>query len=77
MPAKFLPYLNNIKFLFPLNHYIRTNNNTGLGVRGVFGLSVIPYDSPLDIFFEVGLLVGLTPDFGSAVDASLGIRFYP
>ena len=52
-------------------------DNTGLGVRGVFGLSVIPENSPLDVFFEVGLLVGLTPDFGSAVDASLGIRFYP
>lgn len=53
------------------------SNNTGLGVRGVFGLSVIPIDTPLDVFFEVGLLVGLTPNFGSAVDASLGIRFYP
>jgi len=55
----------------------RVDNNTGLGVRGVFGLSVIPQNSPLDVFFEVGLLIGLTPDFGAAVDASLGIRFYP
>ena len=53
------------------------SNTTGLGVRGVFGLSVIPDNTPLDVFFEVGLLVGLTPNFGSDVDASLGIRFYP
>jgi hypothetical protein len=56
---------------------VREENTTGLGVRGVFGLSVIPRDVPLDIFFEVGLLVGIAPDFGSAVDASLGFRFYP
>jgi hypothetical protein len=53
------------------------DNNAGLGVRGVFGVSIVPRDTPLDIFFEVGLLIGIAPDFGSAVDASLGIRFYP
>jgi hypothetical protein len=53
------------------------SNSTGLGVRGVFGLNVIPINTPLEVFFEVGLLVGLSPNFGSSADASLGLRFYP
>ncbi len=52
-------------------------SGTGLGVRGVFGVDVVPRDNPLEFFFEVGVLVGLAPDFGSAVDAALGLRFYP
>lgn len=56
--------------------YVRSGG-AGLGVRGVFGVNVIPRDTPLEVFFEVGLLIGLSPDFGSAVDAALGFRFYP
>ncbi len=57
--------------------YHRTGNDLGLGVRGVFGINVIPERTPLEIFFEMGVLVGLAPDFGSSVDAALGMRFYP
>ncbi len=57
--------------------YHRTSNDLGLGVRGVFGINVIPERTPLEIFFELGVLVGLAPDFGSTVDAALGMRFYP
>ncbi len=49
----------------------------GLGVRGVFGVNIVPERTPLEIFFEAGVLIGLSPDFGSAVDAALGLRFYP
>ncbi len=49
----------------------------GLGVRGVVGIDVVPERTPLEIFFETGVLIGIAPDFGSAVDAALGIRFYP
>jgi hypothetical protein len=57
--------------------YYRSDNGLGLGVRGVFGVNVIPRSSPLELFFEVGLLVGLSPSFGSAGDVGLGIRYYP
>ncbi len=57
--------------------YKRTGNDLGLGVRGVFGVNVIPERTPLEIFFEVGALVALTPDFDSAADVALGMRFYP
>jgi hypothetical protein len=56
--------------------YYRTSG-LGLGVRGVFGLNFIPQNTPLEIYLEAGLLVGISPDFGSAMDVGLGIRFYP
>jgi hypothetical protein len=57
--------------------YYRTDNGLGLGARGVFGVNVIPRNSPIELFLEVGLLVGLSPSFGSAGDVGLGIRYYP
>jgi hypothetical protein len=48
-----------------------------LAARGVFGVNVIPQNTPIEIFLEVGLLVGLTPSFGSAGDVAIGIRYYP
>lgn len=56
--------------------YVR-QNGTGFGVRGLFGVNYEPQRTPLEAFFEVGMLVGITPDFGSAVDAAFGLRFYP
>jgi hypothetical protein len=52
-------------------------DDSGIGVRGVFGINFIPRTTPLEIFVELGTLVGLAPDFGAAVDAALGFRFYP
>lgn len=57
--------------------YFRSDNGIGLGVRGVFGIDVIPRNSPLEFFLEAGLLVGLSPSFGSAGDVGIGMRFYP
>ncbi len=56
--------------------YYRTSG-AGLGFRGVGGLSVEPRTVPLEFFLDLGLLVGVTPNFGSALEASLGFRFYP
>lgn len=57
--------------------FIRTGNNIGIGGRGIFGLNVVPRKTPLEIFLELGVLIGFVPDFGSAADAAVGIRFYP
>jgi hypothetical protein len=57
--------------------YFRTHNGLGTGARGVIGVNFIPQSAPLEIFLELGMLVGLTPSFGSAFDSGLGIRFYP
>ena len=55
----------------------RTGNEIGFGARGVFGVNVLPRHTPLEAFFEIGVLLGFIPDFGSAADAAIGIRFYP
>ena len=59
------------------NKFIRTNNKLGLAARGIFGLDVIPRRTPLEIFVEMGVLLAIVPDFESAFDAALGLRFYP
>ena len=57
--------------------YFRTKDEAGVGARGLFGINFIPRDNPLEIFFEIGVLMSLTPDFDTGADAALGIRFYP
>jgi hypothetical protein len=57
--------------------YIRGKNNVGLGARGILGVNFIPRRTPLEIFFEVGVLLAVTPDFGSSADVGVGMRFYP
>lgn len=57
--------------------YYWGDDETGVGARVIFGINVIPRKTPLEIFFEVGPLIGITPGFGVNVDASIGIRFYP
>ncbi|MCX7929997.1 MAG: hypothetical protein N2663_04690 [Chlorobi bacterium] len=52
-------------------------NETRIGVRGMFGVNVLPRGVPLEIFLELGPLVAIAPGFGSSVDVALGIRFYP
>lgn len=55
----------------------RSGGEAGLAGRGIFGLNVIPRDTPLEVFLEIGVLMGLAPNFGSTADAALGVRFYP
>jgi len=57
--------------------YVRSDNKPGFGVRGLFGLNIIPRRTPLEIFGELGVLVGIIPGFGSNLDAAIGVRFYP
>jgi len=52
------------------------DNGTAFGVRAVFGLNIIPRRTPLEIFLELGPLVGISPT-GVGLDLGLGIRFYP
>lgn len=64
-------------FWYKDNRKFDKGDDSGLGIRGVFGVNVIPRETPLEIFFEIGTLVGVIPEFGAAIDAAIGIRFYP
>ncbi|MBI5323750.1 MAG: hypothetical protein HZB41_00435 [Ignavibacteriae bacterium] len=57
--------------------YFRKRGDVGIGARGMFGINIIPRRTPLEIFLEFGVLIGIVPDFGTSVDAGVGIRFYP
>jgi hypothetical protein len=57
--------------------YLREKSNAGFGARGVFGVNIVPQRTPLEFFFEIGVLLALVPDFNSSVDVGLGMRFYP
>jgi hypothetical protein len=54
-----------------------SHDGVGLGARGLAGLSYEPHTVPIEFFFELGLVVGVTPNFGSALEAGIGLRFYP
>jgi len=53
------------------------DNTAGVGIRGVFGIDVYPIATPLELFFELGPFLLLTPDFNGFLDVGLGLRFYP
>ncbi len=57
--------------------YFRGSGETGFAIRGIIGVNIIPRRTPIEIFFELGPLIGISPGFGTAFDVGLGIRFYP
>jgi len=58
-------------------YWVRKDDEIGFGARGIFGINIIPKNSPLEIFAEIGLMVGVVPAFGSNVEGAIGFRFYP
>jgi hypothetical protein len=59
------------------DHYWYDNTDaTGFGARGVFGINVVPKRTPLEIFAEFGLMIGISPTGWTEQEAALGIRFY-
>ena len=57
--------------------YHRDDDDIGIGARGVFGVNIVPRRTPLEIFAEIGVMVGLIPGFGTGAQAAIGVRFYP
>lgn len=56
--------------------YYREENGFGLGVRGIVGANYKARKAPIEIFLELGVLVGITPSVGALSESALGIRFY-
>ncbi|MDA3844730.1 MAG: hypothetical protein PF588_10230 [Candidatus Kapabacteria bacterium] len=57
--------------------YYWEDDELGFGARGIFGINFIPRNTPLEIFFELGPMMGISPNYGVNMDAAIGIRFYP
>lgn len=47
-----------------------------LGVRGNGGIAFLPAGVPIDIFFEIGLIVDFIGNPGPDIDAGLGVRYF-
>ena len=58
-------------------YYWEEDNSLGFGARGLLGINIVPRNVPLEIFFELGPLMGISPNYGFNVDGALGVRFYP
>lgn len=67
---------------FPLYYGIGGSVNSGSGytstiaVRGVFGISWLPRDTPLDVFLELVPTLRLTNSSGLYIGAGIGARYY-
>ena len=49
----------------------------GLGVRMILGVDYLFPNDPIDIAFEAGPALVLSPKVGAGLEAGLAIRFYP
>jgi len=59
------------------NHkWYRTNDDVGVGIRGVTGINIVPRNSPIELFGEIGVLVGVLPATYANFEGAIGIRFY-
>ncbi len=67
------------RYYFFHNHdeVIVSDSRTAVGARVIFGLNIVPPRTPLEIFLEAGPLISFTPYSYVALDAAIGIRFYP
>lgn len=58
------------------NWYYKNNSGFGLAARGLAGINYVNNSSKIEVFIELGVLVGLAPDVGALSESALGIRFY-
>ncbi|RPI66894.1 MAG: hypothetical protein EHM43_10530, partial [Ignavibacteriae bacterium] len=51
--------------------YNREDTSFGFGVRVITGINIIPRATPIEIFLELGPMIGIYPDFGVGLDAGV------
>jgi hypothetical protein len=56
--------------------FYKEPNDIGVGIRGLIGINIVPRNTPIEFFGEVGLMVGVLPASHTNVEAAFGIRFY-
>lgn len=58
-------------------YYSESDHPSAFGVRGVAGLNAMPFQAPVEFFFELAPVVGLTPSTGLGWQGAIGLRYYP
>ena len=56
--------------------WYRSDDEIGIGVRGLLGLNVIPRNTPLEFFGELGLMLGFLPGTFTNFEGAIGLRYY-
>lgn len=56
--------------------WYKDNDDIGIGVRGVVGFNLVPRNTPLEFFGEVGLMIGFLPGTFTNMEGGVGFRFY-
>lgn len=57
-------------------YWYEEENHTGFGARGVFGINIVPRKTPLEIFGEIGVMIGISPTGWTNTESAIGIRYY-
>jgi len=66
----------DLVFYYGIGVRIKTVNKTQVGVRFPFGLSYLFEKDPLEIFFELGPIMNLTPKTLFRMTTGVGVRYY-
>ncbi len=57
-------------------YWYKQNDELGVGVRGLFGVNIVPRNTPLEFFGEIGIMVGLVPSSHTNAEGAIGFRYY-
>ena len=58
--------------------YYREDGGIGIAARAMIGVNFVPKNSPFEITFQIGPVLGITPKFGGfGYESDLSFRFYP
>lgn len=59
-----------------LHYKVRDDRDDEFGFRTVAGLDYLLENTPVDIFFELGPVFNVTPDFDVDLTVAVGVRFW-
>ena len=59
-----------------LRYKVRDHDDDLFGFRAVVGLDYLFEDAPLDLFFEAGPILDVTPEAKCRFTVALGMRFW-
>ncbi len=57
-------------------YWYKQNDEIGVGLRGLLGFNIVPRNTPLEFFGELGLMFGFVPASQSKLEGAVGFRYY-
>jgi hypothetical protein len=66
----------DLVFCYGIGVRVKTEQKTQIGVRFPFGLSYLFEKAPVEIFFELGPIMNLSPKTRFRMTTCVGIRYY-